>query len=98
MLVLEDVSKTYDGKRLAVSRLNLTVNAGEIFGFLGPNGAGKTTTIKLITGLLAPTQGRIMINGVDLPTAPVEARRNFSYVPEPPEIVPALRRIDYLSV
>ncbi|NLW60535.1 MAG: ABC transporter ATP-binding protein [Firmicutes bacterium] len=97
MLVLEDVSKTYDGKRMAVNRLNLTVNAGEIFGFLGPNGAGKTTTIKLITGLLAPTQGRIMINGVDLATAPVEAKRNFTYVPDHPEIFTAIRGIDYLN-
>lgn len=97
MLVLEGVSKTYDGKRMAVNRLNLAVNAGEIFGFIGPNGAGKTTTIKMLTGLLPPTEGRIMINGVDLAASPVEAKRNFTYVPDHPEIFTAIRGIDYLN-
>ena len=97
MLVLEDVSKTYDGKRMAVDRLNLKVQAGEIFGFIGPNGAGKTTTIKMLTGLLPPTAGRIMINGVDLAISPVEAKRNFTYVPDHPEIFTAIRGIDYLN-
>ena len=70
---------------MAVNRLNLAVNAGEIFGFIGPNGAGKTTTIKMLTGLLPPTEGRITINGVDLAASPVEAKRNFTYVPDHPE-------------
>ena len=97
MLVLENVSKTYDGKRMAVQGLNLTINAGEIFGFIGPNGAGKTTTIKMMTGLLPPTQGRILINGIDLADSPVEAKRNFTYVPDHPAIFNAIRGLDYLN-
>lgn len=97
MLVLEDVTKTYDGKRMAVNRLNLRVEAGEIFGFIGPNGAGKTTTIKMITGLLPPTSGRILLDGVDLAASPVEAKGKFTYVPDHPEIFSGIRGIDYLN-
>lgn len=97
MLVLKDVTKTYDGKRMAVNQLNLRVEAGEIFGFIGPNGAGKTTTIKMITGLLPPTSGRILLNGVDLAASPVEAKRKFTYVPDHPEIFSGIRGIDYLN-
>ncbi|HHT49538.1 MAG TPA: ABC transporter ATP-binding protein [Firmicutes bacterium] len=97
MLVLKDVNKTYDGKKMAVKELNLKVNAGEIFGFIGPNGAGKTTTIKMITGLLPPTSGRILLNGIDLATLPVEAKRNFTYVPDHPEIFTGLKGIEYLN-
>lgn len=97
MLVLEEVTKSYDGKENAVERLSLTVKAGEIFGFIGPNGAGKTTTIKMITGITAPTSGRIMINGIDLAASPVEAKLNFTYVPDHPEIFSSIRGIDYLN-
>ena len=66
MIEFRDVSKSYaKGRVKAVDGLDLTVNAGEIFGFLGPNGAGKTTTIKLIVGLLRPDSGTIIVNGVD---------------------------------
>ncbi|NLW56665.1 MAG: ABC transporter ATP-binding protein [Firmicutes bacterium] len=97
MLVLENVTKSYDGKENAVDRLSLTVKAGEIFGFIGPNGAGKTTTIKMITGISAPTSGRILINGIDLAASPVEAKLNFTYVPDHPEIFSSIRGIDYLN-
>jgi ABC-2 type transport system ATP-binding protein len=96
MLVLNKVTKTYDGEKKAVNQLSLEVAPGEIFGFIGPNGAGKTTTIKMITGLLPPTAGQILINGVDLATSPVAAKRNFTYVPDHPEIFSAIRGIDYL--
>lgn len=70
---LVDLVRKY-GNAVAVDCLNLEVRKGEIFGFLGPNGAGKTTTIKLITGLLAPTSGRVEICGIDVVERPVDRK------------------------
>ena len=69
MIELIDVSKQYATK-LAVDRLTLTVQPGELFAFLGPNGAGKTTTIKMLCGLLFPTSGAIRIGGYDMKNEP----------------------------
>src|SRR5699024_10756118 len=69
----------------------------EIIGFIGPNGAGKTTTIKMITGILLPSQGQITINGIDIEKNPIVAKRNFTYVPDHPAIFDALKGIDYLN-
>jgi ABC-2 type transport system ATP-binding protein len=70
------------GDLVAVDDVNLRVAPGQFFGFLGPNGAGKSTTIKMLTGLLAPTSGRIEILGLDLETHPVEVKRQIGVVPE----------------
>ena len=67
---------------VAVDNLNLTVRRGSFFGFLGPNGAGKSTTIKMFTGLLAPTSGRIRVLGLDLSEKPLEVKRRIGVVPE----------------
>jgi ABC-2 type transport system ATP-binding protein len=66
----------------AVDNLNLVVRRGSFFGFLGPNGAGKSTTIKMLTGLLAPTSGRIRVLGRDLSVEPLEVKRRIGVVPE----------------
>ena len=64
MIRLEHVSKQYGkGKIKALDDLTLHVEKGKVFGFIGPNGAGKTTTIKLLTGILAPTEGSVIIGG-----------------------------------
>jgi len=70
------------GELVAVESVNLSVAPGQFFGFLGPNGAGKSTTIKMLTGLLAPSAGRIEILGVDLTAHPVEVKRQIGVVPE----------------
>ena len=70
------------GDLIAVEDVNLRVAPGQFFGFLGPNGAGKSTTIKMLTGLLAPTAGRIQILGLDLVTNMVEVKRQIGVVPE----------------
>lgn len=70
------------GDFVAVDNLNLSVRRGSFFGFLGPNGAGKSTTIKMLTGLLAPTDGRIRILGRDLSIEPLEVKRRIGVVPE----------------
>ncbi len=67
---------------VAVDNLNLTVRRGSFFGFLGPNGAGKSTTIKMLTGLLAPTSGKMRVLGRDLAEEPLEVKRRIGVVPE----------------
>lgn len=67
---------------VAVDNLNLTVRRGSFFGFLGPNGAGKSTTIRMLTGLLAPTSGKIRVLGRDIVTDPLEVKRRIGVVPE----------------
>jgi ABC-2 type transport system ATP-binding protein len=96
MITLHQVSKSYNGRVKAVDNIDLTVNNGEIFGFLGPNGAGKTTTIKLITGILSPDQGEILVSGHDIVKEPLAAKRSFGFVPDDPNIFPRLKAIEYL--
>ena len=72
MIDLERVTKCYaKGKKNAVEDVSLHVGKGELFGFIGPNGAGKTTTIKLLTGILAPTEGTVSIGGFDMRADPI---------------------------
>jgi ABC-2 type transport system ATP-binding protein len=70
------------GDFVAVDNLNLLVKRGSFFGFLGPNGAGKSTTIKMLTGLLAPTSGKIRVLGRDLSEQPLEVKSRIGVVPE----------------
>lgn len=70
------------GDFTAVDRINLRVRAGSFFGFLGPNGAGKSTTIKMLTGLLGPTEGRVSVLGRDIAADPLEVKRRIGVVPE----------------
>jgi ABC-2 type transport system ATP-binding protein len=83
MIELEHISKKY-GAKTAVEDLSLRIEPGELFAFLGPNGAGKTTTIKMMCGLLFPSQGSIRVGGFDLQTDGEQARRLISYVPDQP--------------
>src|SRR5437763_9633529 len=85
------------GGLLAVDNVNLRVAPGQFFGFLGPNGAGKSTTIKMLTGLLAPTSGRIEILGMDLNTSPVEVKRQIGVVPEGMALFGRLTGAEFLS-
>jgi len=73
--------KTF-GAVTAVDHISFNVNKGEIFGFLGPNGAGKTTTIRMLTGLLTPNSGSIIIEGTDIQKHPIEAKSKMGVVPE----------------
>ena len=82
---------------LAVDQVDLTVEAGHFFGFLGPNGAGKSTTIRMLTGLLAPTSGRIRILGFDLEENPLEVKRQIGVVPEGLALFDRLTGAEYLN-
>jgi ABC-2 type transport system ATP-binding protein len=98
MIEINGVSKSYGGgTKKAVDNLSLTVKPGEIFGFLGPNGAGKTTTLKMIVGLLRPDSGSVRINGYDITTQPLEAKRQMAFVPDTPEVYEKLTGLEYLN-
>lgn len=85
------------GQLIAVDDVNLCVTPGQFFGFLGPNGAGKSTTIKMLTGLLAPSAGRMEILGVDLANNPVEVKRQIGVVPEGMALFGRLTGAEYLN-
>lgn len=82
---------------VAVDHINLRVNRGSFFGFLGPNGAGKSTTIKMLTGLLAPSAGRLSVLGLDITTSPMEVKRRIGVVPEDLNLFERLTGAEMLS-
>jgi ABC-2 type transport system ATP-binding protein len=98
MIEIAGVSKSYNrGTVKAVDNIDLTVKDGEIFGFLGPNGAGKTTLIKMITGILNADSGTIKLNGKEIGKEPIEAKMQFGFVPDDPNIFARLTGLEYLS-
>lgn len=83
MIKLENLSKQFEDI-WAVKNINLEIKAGEVFAFLGPNGAGKTTTIKMIVGLLKPTEGKISVAGIDVQKDPFSAKKLIGYISDQP--------------
>lgn len=96
MIKTDGLCKRY-GTLTAVDGLNLEVGPGELFGFLGPNGAGKTTTIRMLTGLLRPTAGRVFIGGYDVQREPVRAKALLGYVPDEPVLYEKLTGREFLT-
>ena len=98
MLNLSNVSKTYGNNTIkAVDNISLEVKSGQILGFIGPNGAGKTTTMKMITGILKPDAGTILINGHNIGEDPLVAKQSFGYVPDSPDMFLRLKGMEYLN-
>ena len=97
MISIKNVSKSYNQKNKIINNLNLEIKNGEIFGFLGPNGAGKTTTIKMITGILDIDEGDILINNYSIIKNPIEAKKQFGFVPDNPDMFLKLKGIEYLN-
>ncbi len=98
MLQLKNVTKSYNKNTVkAVDSLTMTVNNGEIFGFLGPNGAGKTTSIRMLTGILQPDEGELLLDGISIKERPIAAKRTFAFVPDNPETFSRLKAIEYLD-
>lgn len=95
MLLIKNLSKIF-GNFQAVNNINLEIQNGELFGFLGPNGAGKTTTIKMITGLLSPASGNILLEGIDVWKNPIEAKMKIGYVPDQPFLYDKLTGREFL--
>src|SRR5690606_15964588 len=95
IVVLNGLQKKY-GKFTAVDSISLEVPYGVVYGVLGPNGAGKTTTLRMITGLLRPTGGSIVIDGHDMATHDLEAKRITGFIPDRPYVYDKLTAFEYL--
>lgn len=96
MIEVKNLVKRY-GNHAAVNDLSFTVETGKVVGFLGPNGAGKSTTMNMITGYIAPTEGKVLIDGIDIMDEPELAKKNIGYLPEIPPLYPDLKVREYLS-
>lgn len=81
MIRIENLVKSFGAKR-AVDDISFSVERGEVLGFLGPNGAGKSTTMRMITGFMPPSAGKVTIGGHDVAESPLEAKRLIGYLPE----------------
>lgn len=80
-IIVNNLEKIY-GVQKAVNNISFTVNKGEIVGFLGPNGAGKSTTMKIITGYLQASSGRVVVNDIDVAKNPISVKKQIGYLPE----------------
>lgn len=96
MIQIENISKSF-GSIQAVKNLSFTIDTGEVVGFLGPNGAGKSTTMRMITGFLPPTSGRVLVDNIDVTRQPVAAKSRIGYLPESAAIYVEMEVSDYLS-
>ena len=95
MIELKNLTKRF-GNVVAVNRLNLFVSKGEIFGFIGPNGAGKTTTLRMMGGVLAPTEGSVVIDGLHMASEPEKAKKRIGFIPDRPFLYEKLTGMEFL--
>jgi ABC-2 type transport system ATP-binding protein len=96
MIEAQRISRRF-GDFSAVRDISFTLGDGEIVGMLGPNGAGKTTTIRMLTGFLPPTSGRVLVGGKDIASEPIAAKRDLGYLPENVALYPEMRVEEYLA-
>jgi ABC-2 type transport system ATP-binding protein len=97
MISLHQLTKRF-GAQTAVDSLSFDVPAGQIVGFLGPNGAGKSTTLKMLTGMIEPSEGTATVCGFDLRREPVEVKRRVGFVPESGAVFESLTGLEYLEM
>jgi len=97
MIELINVCKSF-GSLKAVDDLTLKVEDGKLFSFLGPNGAGKTTTIKIMTGLMSPDSGTIILNGIDISRDPIAAKQITGYIPDAPNLYEKMTGREFLQL
>jgi ABC-2 type transport system ATP-binding protein len=95
MIAVRHLSKRFPG-HIAVDDVSFEVERGEIVGFLGPNGAGKTTTMRMLTGYLQASGGKVIVAGYDVATDPMEVRKRIGYLPESCPLYPEMRVDEYL--
>ena len=96
MILVENVSVSLDGTPI-LHDISFEVKSGTVAGYVGQNGAGKTTTMRLLTGALAPSSGRVVVGGADVVKQPVEAKRRFGYVPEHGHLYESFTAVEYLA-
>lgn len=92
---VENLTKYY-GEQKAVDHISFEIKTGEVIGFLGPNGAGKSTTMKMMTGYMAPTEGTVIIEGIDVSVDPLKIKKKIGYLPENNPLYTDMAIIDYL--
>lgn len=97
MLIIQHVSKSYDGKKKALDDVTLTIEKGDLFGFVGHNGAGKTTLLKSIAGIIHFDDGLIEVDGHSITSQPIEVKKNIAYIPDNPDIYESLTGVQYLE-
>lgn len=97
MLEIKNLTKVYKGGKKAVSNLNISVEAGDIYGFIGHNGAGKTTTIKCIVGIHDFDEGEILVDGMSVKKEPLQCKSVMAYIPDNPDLYEYLTGIQYLN-
>lgn len=97
MIKAEGLTKVYGVDFISVDNLSFHIKKGEIVGFVGQNGAGKTTTIKMLTGILKPTEGKVTINGFDIDSSPLDAKRSVGYISDNPDIFLRLTGAEYVN-
>ena len=95
MIRIQGLTKSY-GKLVAVDHIDFHVPRGELYGFLGPNGAGKTTTLRMIAGIIRPTEGRIWLGGDDVIANPLAAKMRLGYIPDRPFVYDKLTGGEFL--
>jgi ABC-2 type transport system ATP-binding protein len=97
MISVDRLTKRF-GTQVAVDALSFEVPAGQIVGFLGPNGAGKSTTLRMLTGMIEPTEGHATVCGFDLQREPLDVKRNVGFVPESGAVFESLTGLEYLEM
>jgi ABC-2 type transport system ATP-binding protein len=97
MLEVRGLTKRFRGL-IAVDHVSFTLEPGQITGYLGPNGSGKSTTVKMLTGLLPPTEGSMLLNGRDIREDPIAYKQRLGYVPEEPNLYGYLTGLEYLQL
>jgi len=97
MIETRELTRLFDDT-VAVDRLTMRVDRGEILGFLGPNGAGKSTTVKMLTGMIRPTSGSASIAGLDIVTRALDVKRRIGYVPESGAMYESLTAAEHLEL
>ena len=97
MIIAENLKKIYGKDFVSVDNLSFHIEKGEIVGFVGQNGAGKTTTIKMLTGILKPTEGNVQINGFDIQKNALEAKQSIGFIADNPDIFLRLTGLEYVN-
>ncbi|WP_461864781.1 ABC transporter ATP-binding protein [Thermococcus sp.] len=96
MIEVENLAKTF-GVTRAVNGISFKVHDGEIYGLLGPNGSGKSTTMKILAGILKPTAGRVLVDGIDAGRDPLKVKEIVGYVPETPVLYESLTPVEFFN-
>jgi len=98
MIRFENVTKTYNKTVRALDDVSFNVKGGEIVGFIGPNGSGKTTTMKLLTGIIRPDSGKIIVNKYNIREDPIKVKQSIGYIADNPDMFLRLKGNEFLEL